>query len=835
MLPKIAEIYQFYKLIYRIAILLIISLTLSTYSFAQNFDINNVPAIGAISGTVTDAATDKPVEYATVSVVHKRDSTLMAGVLTDEKGHFKIEQLKPGRYTMKITFLGYNTKILDSVMVSFKNPNTHMGKIKLGETKTALNEVEVTGERKVMEMAIDKKIFNVEKNIMATGGTAADVMNQVPSVTFDMDGNLNLRGSSSVQIWINGRQSNLTGSSKQDILNQIPASIIDKIEIITNPSSKFDSEGQAGIINIILKKSNKIGLNGGMTVGIGTRNKYNASANVSIRSPKSVFNFGYATRYQQNWGRGINYRTNTGTNLKITDNDNTSERYNQNHSLSSAYDYNINTRNVIGVNAMLNFSQNTHPEDIHYKFADRNLVFFNEYNRHLNQRGQGINTDIGLNYKKTFANPGQELTALTSISLSDGKDSSRFISTRTDNIRTLLYPSFSTQNNNSFNINRVITSQVDYIMPVKDIIKIETGIKNTNRNLDNKLAADSMNIITSSIVANTNLSNQFIFSDNVLGAYIQASKKIGSIGVQAGLRGEHTYIDMTQVKTNEKFSRDYFNLFPSIFLSKKLKYDFEVMLNYTRRINRPGGEQLNPVVVYSDPYNIRKGNPSINPEYVDSYELSLTKETSKHTFTANTYYRKNNNQMQRFRTVDTTGVAVTSFINLGYGWTSGLELTTRHEIYKWWSVMPNLNVFVNELFGQNDTYLNGNVSWFGRIMTNLKIVNTEIQISFNYNGPFIMPQGKVQAIPSMDIGVKRDLVRNKLSATLNLSDVFDTRQFQVEMIGSNFNGTMMRKRESRVLNFTLSYKFGKEDMAFRRQQRRRDGGGEGAPQDMGGF
>lgn len=811
-------------------------------------EADSAPAIGKIFGNIRDSRDSKPVEYATISLLNAQDSSLVSGALADEKGSFIIEQLKAGTYLIKASFIGYNNSFSSPITLKLGNESIKMEALQLSVSAQQLKEVQIDGEKSSIEHSIDKTVFNVGSNSIVTGGSATDVLKQVPTITLDQDGNITARGNGNITVWINGKPSGMTGVNRQAILDQIPASTIEKVELITNPSARYDAEGMGGIINIILKKNRQDGINGSVQAGVGTRlpsnvpinnyfalNKNNASATLNVKVGKWNISSNYGYRYNEGWHYIKQERynkfddANQNFNLDQVTYGNNLKRHN--HSGSINADYNINDKNTVGVGGTFGYNKGDNPEyiDTEYKKIRSNTNLDSLSRRNFTSIGSGYNIDGNAYYRKNMEKKGQELNISASISHSENQNLNSF---RENFISGAILPSnydpFYSRINNK-GANNIGVLQIDYIHPISEKTKFETGAKSTFRNIQNTMAADN----TQAQISDPSRTNSFNFTENIYAAYALINHNFGFVAMQAGLRSEYTHIlgESKFLKNNPKNYQDYVNLFPSMHVSKKLGKEQEVRISFSQRINRPGNETLNPLPTWNNPRDLRKGNPQIRPENVYAMELSHSYNGKNHGLTTTVYYRRTTNSIQRVRNVSANGdTAKTVFENTNYSTNYGLELVLRTNITDWWNFTTNLNAFGNEIALK--TTINKSITADIRQMHNFKVVKGfDIQVSAFYMLPRATLQGTFQGFNGVDVGFRKDVFKGKGIVNLNISDIFDMREFGVvfnDAINKNFSGGFRRKGESRIITANFTYKFGKElNIKRAKKAEYSTGGGEG--------
>lgn len=814
-------------------------LLLSFISFSQNPNYRNdpnAPQIGKIKGIVLDSKTKQPIEFATIALYKLKDSSLVTGAVASDKGAFELSSLGFGRYFMKVNFIGYKLLVIDTISIRPKMPELTIGSIKLHSNTEQLGEVEVSSEKSTIQLGIDKKIFNVEKSIVSEGGSATEVLQSIPSVSVDIDGNISLRGSGNVTVLVDGKPSGITGSSRAAILQQIPASSIESIELITNPSAKYDPDGMSGIINIVLKKNKLSGFNGSVSAGIGTNDKYNASANISYRNSKVNFFANYGFRSNTRTGSGYSFRQNiySDTTYYLTQKS-TSLNHNLSNNVKAGIDFFLNDKNTLGFSVLYNTGSEKATQVGIFSEADNNQLTSATFIRDETSGDKPISTDYNINYRKTFNKPKQEFTFDATYSASSGKDFENYV----ERDYTLKYDSKNTtpfkQNTSTKGVNSITTFQADYTHPLKNQMKLEAGAKATLRSINNDFISQTYNYSQFDFEPDTNLTNNFKYNENIYAGYLTYSGTIKTFGYQLGLRAEEANTISNSVTMHSKYINDYFNLFPSLHLSEKFNEKNEMQISYSRRINRPNTRALNPFKDVGDPYNVRYGNPYLKPEYVNSYELSYLKYWEKAVLTSTVYFRQTNGIIQRVRTVDTTAISTITMVNLNSSKSYGFELIAKNDILKWWNTTTSINVFQTVIDGKNvDADMqNNNFSYILKLLSNMRVwKNMDIQFTANYMGPTVTAQGEVNPIFTMDIGLKKEVFRNA-SLSLNVSDLTNSRKMAMESNGSNYYTKMERRRESRIATLTFSYRFGKASDSKKGKQKQSSSDFDGGGGDLG--
>lgn len=816
-MQKLRESYMFKNFI------IILLVVLSQIIFSQNRFGNQQGMMmnGKISGTVIDAQTKQIIEYCNIILFNHRDSSMVTGTISGKEGKFFIENVKPGIYSLRASYIGYYSRTIDSIFVTPRNPEVDLGTIALDEKTIELTNVVVTGEKEVIINNLDKKVINVEKDLTNVGGTAVDVVQNIPSVSVDADGNISYRGNQNIRILIDGKPSELLGLGSGDILSNIPASQIESVELVTNPSARYDPEGTGGILNIVLKKRINGGLNGNISLTAGTGDKFNGSLNFNYKLPDVNFFASIDSRIHNADNNGNSFRTN-----------------NINNSLSFLDQLNDGTFNHFGHNFTAGFNitpdnYNTYTFSLRYrKFGfdteslvkTKNLNSLNEVTRYFERSSDAdrrMNAlQYTLSYKRIFDKKGAELTG--DVILGDfrfNRDENflqkNFNNDLTPNGETL------TQKGLSNNKNLQWTIQSNYINLIEGFGRIETGFKVTLKNFNSK--NDYLNFYNNSNIWLNDITRKtdFDYKENVYAVYGIYSNKIGDFQYQLGLRAEKAEVTGTENLTSSSFNNDYFSIYPTVHLVQSLPAQQELQFSYSRRVERPNNRRLNPYVDRSDSLNIYYGNPELKPEFINSFELGYSKLFGKTALTSSIFYRNTNDAITNYTIVNDNGITETTWRNLAKSLSYGLELTFSSPVVDWFRTNTSFTYFKNEFEGLSIS--NSDYSWMAK-MNNTFMLSKDFnfQINLNYNAPTIMGQSKMKEQFATDFAMKKDFLDGQLSLTFRLSDVFNTRKWESETIGQNFITTSYRKMESRVAYLGISYRLSPGNNNRERERRPRD-------------
>ncbi|SHL63722.1 Outer membrane receptor for ferrienterochelin and colicins [Chitinophaga jiangningensis] len=812
----------------------------------------NMPQIGHIYGKLLEEGTNKPIEYASVAILRVKDSSVVTGMLTRSNGDFSLENLPFGPFIVRINFMGYITQT-KKVTITGQSSEQDLGNIKLKPNVKMLNSVEVTGQKSAFQMGIDKKVFNVDRNLTSVGGTAQDVLKSVPSVNVDLDGNVTVRNASP-NIFVDGKPSTLT-------LDQIPADAIESVELVTNPSAKYDAEGMSGILNIVLKKNRKAGFNGAIQAGIGNNNKYNAGGNVSVRQGKINVSANYNINANQMWGEGTTNRTNFGT--KGDTNFLTQKSNSTNKPLFQfgrvGLDYYMDNRNTLSLSQNIGGGDFKNNEDLLSTFADGNHLVTGRNNRLNNSDMSFRHYTTALDYRHAFAKPNQELTAGFQFNTSKNSRNGDYITQAQDAAGTPIGQPVM-QNNNTSGKTTFITMQSDYTNPIGKNGKLELGVKATLRNYNSQYNVFNQDTIRNEFDFVDSLSTQYKYKEQIYAGYVNFANTIGNFGYQAGLRVEQYIYSGENQGITYKPTKATPGFFPSIFLSQKFEHEQELQLNYSRRVNRPNFFQLIPYRDYSDPQNQREGNPNLKPEYTNSLELSYVKSWKTVNFLGSVYFRNTNNLITTINTPIGRDTLLMQFINANRSNSYGAELTLKNQIIPGWDLTTNVNLYQTDLQvtdGEN-TFTNSGFSWMGKINSETKLPwNMTLQLNATYQAPAVaLPnngsgggggrgpgggggggmistsaQGTIKGFSFVDAAIRKDFLKNKAaSVTLSVSDIFNTRQYELNQITPTFAQDYLRKRESRIFKVNFSYRFGKFDASLFKKKKRPDNSDNGMDQ-----
>lgn len=807
-------------------ILLLLSLTFNLFAQTGNK--------AKITGTLKDAKTQETIPFATAVLIDKATAKNVKIAQTDLNGAFVMADLPKGNFTFKISFVGYQTMVRDNIAITAATGTLNFGDIKMNAAKgNILSEVTVTGQKQGMQMGIDKKIFSVDQSVISEGGSATDLLQNVPSVSTDMDGNVSLRGSSGVRVLIDGKPSLIAGGNVAQILASIPASSIESVEVITNPSAKYDAEGQSGIINIVLKKNTKLGFNGSAAITAGNRDNYNANTNLSFQNSKVNLYGNYSYRYGNRIGGGFQNITYKGDSAKtaFANQATRSTSLEKGHNAKAGLDYYLSPKSIISLSGGFNSRENERNELLDIRQLNRAQTPRSLSNRTNTNDSYGSSYDLNLDYVQKFNKPKEELTFNFGYSDGDNNNDQNYSTTTTNRNNTPIKENLSTVRVFNQGTNSNYNIQADYSLPVGQAGKVEAGYRSQIRLGDNNQYADSVLTSTNVVVENNKLINNFNSKDQVHALYLNYQNQIKDFGYQLGLRAEDARLDThldgytNNVLTSSEGNIHYKRLYPSVFLTQKLKGDNQVQLSYTRRVNRPRPWDTNPFLDVSDPFNYRGGNPNLLPEDVHSFELGYSKYWKKVTLTSSLYFRQTNDVIQRVRSSPVNGIITTTPQNLTRQINSGLELIGRFDLVKALNFTTNVNLYQAKFDGDERFNIpnSSGFSWNANLTANLTVVkNLSVQVRGDYRASEVMAQGKRNAMYGIDGGAKYDFPNKKASLSFNVRDVFNTRRWSMTTEDDFTIVDFQRQMQGTMGNLTFSYRFGKTTFSNVKKQKKDD-------------
>ena len=784
----------------------------SQMTFSQGYQTgNSIPRDGKVSGTIIDGANGAPFQYASVALYNAKDSILVTGAMSNADGSFSIDQVPYGKFYIVVTFVGYKKQKVSEILLSADHKLVALGKIKVNPSTTALKEVEIVGNTAPITYQIDKKVVNVAQNITAAGGTVADALQNAPSIQTDVQGNITLRGSSNFTVLVDGRPSPIAGS---EALQQIPANLVDNVEIITNPSAKYDAEGSAGIINVVMKKQKIQGYSGMVNLTAGTGNKY--SGNISLNYKVSKFNFTLGANFSDNQSPVKNYMKNTDTlgsqfqkNQLINGSGNFQRK---GTGFNLAVDYAIDNRNSItltGSTGNRSFSRllNSTYQDEYSSILGpppTNVYYLNNVTPTMQRDYNTLNLDYLLKFNKK----GEQLTASAYFLNGPNNNVSNLVVDTTDaNWKSLGKTKIiqeSEQNSNETDFR----TKLDYILPIGEKGKLEAGYQGRYANNDG--AYHLLNYTENAWVEDSVQRDILNFKDQIQAAYATFANSMPLFDYQLGLRTEYENRLLNQETQNKKYKVNRIDIFPTIHLTRQLPWELQIQASYTRRIDRPQMSNLDPFIVHLDPQTIRQGNPSLLPEFTNSYELNLEKRLSEASFVSvEGFLRQTSNLFQQISTFNPgTQITTTTFENIDHDRSMGVEIMAYLELAKWFNLNTSLNVFNYHMFGTPvPSVANSTNTWNIRVNPTFRLAKqTTIQLSYSYNAPTITAQGTRSGFYFSTLGIRQALFKQKGNLTLQVRDPVGHTNFITTVESPHQYRYSNFQRESQVVMLTFSYR-----------------------------
>jgi len=757
----------------------------------------------SISGTVTDDR-GNPIPFASVVLYKQSDSSMVNGTASNNDGEFSI-QANPGSYYLLATFLSYKMKVVDNIQLNQKG--VHLGKLILLQESTTLGDVSITAQKSEMELKLDKRIFHVGKDLANTGSNGAEILDNVPSVSVDVDGNVSLRGSEGVRILIDGKPSGLMGVNSADALRQLQGNMIDRVEIITNPSARYDAEGEVGIINIILKKERRKGFNGSLQITGGYPDNYKGGFSLNYRKKSINFFTSYGLSYRKTPGSGYSWQEFSKDSTYKSDRVRDHTRGGLSNNLRIGTDFFLDKYNTLTVSGLYRVSTGTNDALIIYNDFDSKDQLTQTVTRDEDEEESKQNIETTFSYKKTYSKKDKEWTVDIKWMQSDDSESGNLIETNTRRILPVNQRTSNTEDEKNW------LFQTDYVEPLGKNFRFETGAKSTIRTINNayKVELQGKDKSWTSVEA---YDNHFIYDEEIYAGYLILSKQAKKFSIQLGLRAEFSDITTELKNTNVLHNREYFGMFPSLHFSFKVDSSNTLQLSYSRRLTRPRFWHLLPFFGFSDNRNFFSGNPDLKPEYTHSLEMGYLKYFENGSLLSSVYYRYRSGVIERITAVDSTGYTRRFPINLSFQNAFGIEFDINYQIVKWWQLNGSFNFYqaITEGNYNGEEYGSDTYSWRARGSTKItffKKVNS--QISIRYRAPRETTQGRSLASYSVDVGISMEILKKKGTISINVKDLFNTRKHRsiTENIPDYYSESEFQWRSRQILlsfNYRINQK-----------------------------
>jgi outer membrane receptor protein involved in Fe transport len=764
----------------------------------QAFSENNGRKIN-ILGKVVEQNTENPVEYATISI-HTIDGRLITGGISDQNGSFHLESPTKEFY-IKISFIGYQTKELREFTI--QNNQVELQTIYLENTQEQLNDVVVRAEKSKTVFKLDKRVFNVGKDLVSNGGSATDILNNVPSVDVSIEGKVSLRGNTSVQMLINGKPS-VMASSKT--LGTITADMIERVEVVTNPSAKYDAEGTSGIINIILKKDNRKGLNGALTANVGTPKNYSLGLSMNRRTEKlnlfTQLGVGDRRMESESFNKTINYKNPLQSQIISNGDGEKNEKF---YNFILGADYHFNKYQTLSISGHYGFEDEKHYSTTDYSYSQLKGSNTEESRRNETAKATNPKWQYELNYTKEFKDNKERKFSLSATGSFFGKDKESVF----DNTGVGKYLQLKKEKVNNDFAEAEYSFQADYIHPFSENVIWESGIKSDINSNKNELVQHDKK--GNSWIKNESLSNDFHYNQTISALYSTYSYEGGKVSFKLGVRAEYEYRRSKLENTNEKNTNRDTKLFPSIHTSYKFSDQFSLQAGYSKRIRRPHMWDLNPFESRKDPLHIFKGNPNLKPSLSDSFELTAISTFESGSVNASIFYRQTDDVVSEVYTVN-ENVTTTMPINVGESKSTGFEINSKLEPVKWLSLLLEGNYM---FYHRTGNYLSqnfdfNNKSWSTRMTAKFKLpLHIDAEYKFRYRSKSETIQGYDKAQYYSDLGIRKKFMKGRAVINLSVKDVFNTRKHKFESKSTDFYNYNESQWSGRMMVLGISFGFGK--------------------------
>ena len=786
--------------------------------FALNSYADGIPDGGQVRGKVIDQKSNQPIEFATVALFNAIDSSLVTGTITDQEGNFQATKIKEGSYYVKVNFLGYEELHYGELVIDADNPRHDLGKISLETSSQLLDEVVIVNERNPVEFQIDKKVISVGEQMTSASLSAVEVLENVPSIRVDVEGNVSLRGSTGFTVLIDGKPTVLDPS---DVLRQTPASTIENIEIITNPSSRYQPDGTGGIINIITRKNRMLGLQGLFNLKTSTFGEYGGDFLLNYRKGNANVYIGGDYRHSPYPGQTFSERRTTlGDTTTIIQAGGQTEWLRGGGGLRMGLDWDISPRTnfSIGVRAgefsgMGNSSLDYLTYRDPYDFETRELSLY--------ESGRGaLYYNLTGSLLQKFEQEGHELMLQFNQRLRKGDEFSE----------TLLMDENGSVNQGTRTTEKGpsgdLEAKLDYTRPLGEKHGLEAGFQLRNGTSEDATELYIFDLAEQDFVLHPESSNNTNYRRNIYALYGIFKGESGNLGYQAGLRGEYTYRNIQATESLEDYTIERYDFFPTLHLSYQLPGENQLMASYSRRIDRPRGWYLEPFITWVDMYNVRRGNPALEPEYIDAMELGFIHSRDKSQLSLEAYYRIKHNKVERTREVYQEGILLQTFTNVGTDYSLGMEALYNIDLFPWWELNLMADLYDYRIDSERDgsSYTYQSFNWGTRVNNTFNIAKRiRIQFDGNYNSATVTTQGEDKGYYSFNAAVRSDFLDRSLSLVLQVRDVFSSMERVSVTRDADFYNYYSRSTRAPIISLTASYRLNN----FKQSNRgdRSDGGG----------
>lgn len=754
-----------------------------------------------LTGQLKESSSGGPLPYATVSLYALPDSSLATNALTQENGRFTLTAA-PGQYFALIQYVGFEDLVLGPLKALPGMDTLRLGPVGMQPDAIALDEVEVRAERSQMEFKLDKRVFNVGKDLTNAGNNAADILDNVPSVSVDPEGNVSLRGSQGVRILVNGQPSGLLSAGDTEALQRMQGDMIERVEVITNPSARYEAEGEAGIINIILKKEEQKGINGSFGATVGHPANYGASYNLNYRKQDFNFfsNFGLDYRRAPGGGNATQRFFEDGELTEYFTSETSQNRGGLGGYLQMGTDYNFNERNSVTAALLYRTGADDNRATVTFRDFDPAGIPLNTTVRRTDEEEEEHNLEATLNYERQYDNPDQKWTFNFKYILDDDTEIADYRQNDEESATPLLQRSSNTEDETN------VLLQTDYIYPINEHTIVEGGLRAAFRTVSNDFFVEEA-AADGTYTPLPDFNDELEYIEDIYAAYAIGGHEFGPYSVQIGLRAELSDITAALLRSGESNDQDYLSFFPSASFSYSITQKDQLQASYSRRLSRPYFRRLLPFSNYNNPRNNNIGNPNLRPEFTNSFEAGYLRYLENGSFLTSLYYRRTTGVIERLTLPGDDGTAIIYPVNLALRNAFGVELNLSVQPTEWWDITGDVNLFRAIIEGrfEGTDYSADTYTMSGQINSKVKPTDRwQVQVSFDYTAPQRTPQGRRLSIYTLDIAASLDVVDNRGTVTLSGRDLFNTRKRRSEVDLPNYEEESVfqwRRAQSVILSF----------------------------------
>ena len=778
--------------------------------------------VGTIRGSVIEESAGDPLEFVNVVLRNKVDSAIVKGRVTDKRGRFEFLEVSAGEYFITFSLIGYREKTTPAFVIDAQHRHLNVGEVRLVATELHLDEVLVTAEKSLYNASIDRKVYNVDQDLMGKAVSASELLQNVPSVQVDLDGNISLRGSSNVLIMLNGKTSPLMNRNSATVLQQMSASSIERIEVITNPSAKYKPEGTSGIINIVLKRNTSLGINGNIAGNAGNQDRYNGS--IRLNYNPGAFNIygSYGIR------KDSRNRINTDNRSQI-DAASTLTFYNENlnssasplsHLISLGFDYRLDQQNQVGLSGNYFYNSFTRTEKSNKLLENSDQIVIDQHDRNRLDNEYEKEHSLTAFFEHNFPKEDHKLRLEFNVARAPEQEDNHYTNVYLLPVGPNGYDNTLIRNGDN---NTQLT--LEYSNPLNEESSLEAGYIGEFIRNDFDFYVEYFDASQQRFVKDVMKTNRFLYGENINALYATYKRSFGAFGLMAGVRTEHASVKSNLVTLDSTITNTYFSLYPSLHLSYKLSKVAELQLSYSRRTRRPEGDELNPFPEYRDPWNVSQGNPKLLPEYVHSAELGCQFEDDRISILPALFYRYTYNRFTSVTQLITDTLLLTTRQNLSNDQSGGLEVVVSANFGDLIAAHWSANVFVNQIDASNLGYSNRKsiTTWRSALTLDMNLSTTSrLQINSNYNSSRLTPQGQYSPSYVLNTGFLQNLFEGKLSLVLTVTDVFNTLKREYALNTLSLNQTVVNKRDSRIVYLGFTYRFGAQEKKSKEEQLRYD-------------